>query len=146
MATRNPIEMEGTYPLPEAQLDRFLFSIRLLYPSSAELVDIVRLTTGDGRTPVAPVFAAEEAVSVIEEMKGRARLCAQAVDQALEASSYLLGDDFSAADIMMGYTLRSYGRLVDEPLPKHVERYWTTLTERAAFQATEAADKSIQAR
>jgi MoxR-like ATPase len=69
MATRNPIEMEGTYPLPEAQLDRFLFNIRLHYPSSGELVDIVRLTTGDGRARLAPVFAAEEAAVAVEAMK-----------------------------------------------------------------------------
>ena len=46
LATQNPIEMEGTYPLPEAQLDRFLFKIDVLYPSTDELVEIMRRTTG----------------------------------------------------------------------------------------------------
>lgn len=46
LATQNPIEQEGTYPLPEAQLDRFMFMIRLDYPSFREEVDIVRNTTG----------------------------------------------------------------------------------------------------
>jgi MoxR-like ATPase len=46
MATQNPLEMEGTYPLPEAQLDRFLFKINVRFPSSAELVDILARTTG----------------------------------------------------------------------------------------------------
>src|SRR5437660_5191163 len=46
MATLNPIEMEGTYPLPEAQLDRFLFKVRLNYPDEEELVRIVSTTTG----------------------------------------------------------------------------------------------------
>ena len=50
LATQNPIEQEGTYPLPEAQLDRFMFNIRLDYPSFDEEVDIVRRTTG-GSTP-----------------------------------------------------------------------------------------------
>jgi MoxR-like ATPase len=46
MATQNPIEMEGTYPLPEAQLDRFMFKVDVLYPSSEELVEILTRTTG----------------------------------------------------------------------------------------------------
>src|ERR1700719_2596280 len=46
MATLNPIEMEGTYPLPEAQLDRFLFKVRLNYPTEDELVRIISTTTG----------------------------------------------------------------------------------------------------
>ncbi|XWX03837.1 AAA family ATPase [Aggregatilineales bacterium SYSU G02658] len=46
LATQNPIEMEGTYPLPEAQLDRFLFKIQVAFPSAAELVTILERTTG----------------------------------------------------------------------------------------------------
>ncbi len=46
LATQNPIEMEGTYPLPEAQLDRFLYKIDVPYPTEAELVEIARRTTG----------------------------------------------------------------------------------------------------
>ena len=49
MATLNPIEMEGTYPLPEAQLDRFLFKVRLEYPDEGEMVRIVTSTTGPTR-------------------------------------------------------------------------------------------------
>jgi MoxR-like ATPase len=47
LATQNPIEQEGTYPLPEAQLDRFMFSLRVEYPSFAEEIDIVKSTTYD---------------------------------------------------------------------------------------------------
>jgi len=47
LATQNPIEQEGTYPLPEAQLDRFLFNIMVQYPSHCEELDIVRSVTGD---------------------------------------------------------------------------------------------------
>ncbi len=46
LATQNPIEQEGTYPLPEAQLDRFMFNIKLDYPSFAEEIEVVRSTTG----------------------------------------------------------------------------------------------------
>jgi MoxR-like ATPase len=49
LATQNPIEMEGTYPLPEAQLDRFLFKVNVTFPSSGELVEILARTTGGGR-------------------------------------------------------------------------------------------------
>mgnify|MGYP005853311733 CR=1 FL=1 len=46
LATQNPLEMEGTYPLPEAQLDRFMFKIDVLFPSSSDLVEILARTTG----------------------------------------------------------------------------------------------------
>jgi len=55
LATQNPIEMEGTYPLPEAQLDRFLFKVNVEYPSSQELVEILNRTTGDVEPEVSVV-------------------------------------------------------------------------------------------
>ena len=50
LATQNPIEQEGTYPLPEAQLDRFMFSIHLEYPSFKEEVEVVKNTTSNEST------------------------------------------------------------------------------------------------
>ncbi len=61
LATQNPIEQEGTYPLPEAQLDRFLFDIRIGYPGADEEVAILRATTGVSADPLTPVIGAEEA-------------------------------------------------------------------------------------
>jgi MoxR-like ATPase len=55
LATQNPIEMEGTYPLPEAQVDRFLFKINVEYPSAQELVEILNRTTGDAEPEVSVV-------------------------------------------------------------------------------------------
>ncbi len=52
LATQNPIEQEGTYPLPEAQLDRFMFNLRVDYPSHAEEVRILLETTSDAAEPV----------------------------------------------------------------------------------------------
>ena len=69
MATLNPIEMEGTYPLPEAQLDRFLFKVRLNYPGEDELVRIISSTTGPEEAGVEPAFAVEEAAARIEALK-----------------------------------------------------------------------------
>jgi MoxR-like ATPase len=57
LATQNPIEMEGTYPLPEAQLDRFTFKLRVELPPRAELHDILDRTTGADQAPIHPVLA-----------------------------------------------------------------------------------------
>ncbi|WP_396176888.1 AAA family ATPase [Flavobacterium sp.] len=62
LATQNPIEQEGTYPLPEAQLDRFMFSINLDYPSFAEEVQVVKSTTSDLKQTINPLFTAQEII------------------------------------------------------------------------------------
>jgi MoxR-like ATPase len=59
-ATQNPIELEGTYPLPEAQLDRFMFQVDVDYPSSDEEVEIVKSTTGAYRPPLAKIFSPQK--------------------------------------------------------------------------------------
>jgi len=64
LATQNPIEQEGTYPLPEAQLDRFLFDIRIGYPNEEEEVGILRSTTTVDRTVLEPVLDGPEIVSL----------------------------------------------------------------------------------
>jgi MoxR-like ATPase len=58
MATQNPLEMEGTYPLPEVQLDRFLFKLLIRYPSASEFDDILGRTTGAGTREATPVIEA----------------------------------------------------------------------------------------
>jgi len=60
LATQNPIEQEGTYPLPEAQLDRFLFNIMVKYPSYSEEIDIMRSVTSDSMPDVKEVVNAEQ--------------------------------------------------------------------------------------
>ncbi len=67
LATQNPIEQEGTYPLPEAQLDRFMFMIRVGYPTQADELEIIRRTTTRQKPNVQPVLTAEK-VSAIQEM------------------------------------------------------------------------------
>lgn len=64
LATQNPIEQEGTYPLPEAQLDRFMFSINLEYPSFEEEVSVVKSTTSNNTKKVQPIFSSEEILEV----------------------------------------------------------------------------------
>jgi MoxR-like ATPase len=64
LATQNPIEMEGTYPLPEAQLDRFFFKVLVTYPYRGELATIVRRTSGGQMTPVRTVAGAETLIAM----------------------------------------------------------------------------------
>ena len=64
LATQNPIEQEGTYPLPEAQLDRFMFELRVDYPSQEEEEAIVTATTGDASAEVRPVLTAEDVLAM----------------------------------------------------------------------------------
>jgi MoxR-like ATPase len=62
LATQNPIEQEGTYPLPEAQLDRFMFAIKLDYPSFEEEVQVVKRTTTDSKVLINPLFSPQEII------------------------------------------------------------------------------------
>tara|TARA_B110000027_G_scaffold60855_2_gene65468 strand:- start:3712 stop:4665 length:954 start_codon:yes stop_codon:yes gene_type:complete len=64
LATQNPIEQEGTYPLPEAQLDRFMFSINLEYPTFEEEVQVVKTTTSVINQQVVPVFSGQEILEI----------------------------------------------------------------------------------
>jgi MoxR-like ATPase len=64
LATQNPLEMEGTYPLPEAQLDRFFFKLHVPFPKRDELHTILDRTTGNADAPVSPVLAREEVIAM----------------------------------------------------------------------------------
>ncbi|QEL18209.1 AAA family ATPase [Limnoglobus roseus] len=64
LATQNPIEQEGTYPLPEAQLDRFLFLIKVDYPTDEEEEQIMRIGTSDTVTKVSPVLTGDDIIAL----------------------------------------------------------------------------------
>ena len=64
LATQNPIEQEGTYPLPEAQLDRFLFKVDVPYPSTEELTEILNRTTGGAEPTPGPVATGEQLLAM----------------------------------------------------------------------------------
>lgn len=71
LATQNPIEQEGTYPLPEAQLDRFMFQINLTYPSFEDEIEIVKRTTGNLKSQINSILSAEDIIafqSIIREI------------------------------------------------------------------------------
>jgi MoxR-like ATPase len=69
LATQNPIEMEGTYPLPEAQIDRFIFKIDVRFQGEDELLGIIQRTTGDEHAEIKPVLTRDQ----IREMQGTVR-------------------------------------------------------------------------
>lgn len=69
LATQNPIEQEGTYPLPEAQLDRFMLNILVDYPEEAEEVDVVRLTTSGAKPAVAKVLSGHDILELQEVVR-----------------------------------------------------------------------------
>src|SRR5262249_61820581 len=62
LATQNPIEQEGTYPLPEAQLDRFMFNIKVDYPSRAEEIEIMRRTTSTQSVVLSTLLDADQII------------------------------------------------------------------------------------
>ena len=66
-------------------------------------------------------------------MKQRSALCLEAVDAAVADRDYLLGGEFSAADIMMGYTLLLADALLDDPMPEHAAAYYARLQQRPGF-------------
>ncbi|HBS28610.1 MAG TPA: AAA family ATPase [Phycisphaerales bacterium] len=82
LATQNPIEQEGTYPLPEAQLDRFMFNIKISYPSMDEEVEIIRRTTGGSDTrPTAVLTGAD--VARVQELVREAPVADHVIRYAL---------------------------------------------------------------
>jgi MoxR-like ATPase len=85
LATQNPIEQEGTYPLPEAQLDRFMFNIFLDYPTYQQEVDIVKNTTADDVLKVSKVLTADEIIS-FQHLVRRVPIADNVVEYAVKLS------------------------------------------------------------
>ena len=82
LATQNPIENEGTYPLPEAQLDRFLFKLHVNFPSRQELKEILQITTGTERPQLSHMITGEEILQM-REMIRRIPVADAVMDYAL---------------------------------------------------------------
>ncbi len=83
LATQNPIEQEGTYPLPEAQLDRFMFMLLVDYPSHSEEVDIVGATTSGDNRLIDPVLSADEVIE-LQELVRRVPVAPTVLEYAVE--------------------------------------------------------------
>ncbi len=99
LATQNPIEQEGTYPLPEAQLDRFMFAINLKYPSFAEEVEVVKKTTSDNEVIVNPLFKAQEIID-FQHVIRRIPVADNVVEYAVSMVAKTRPDSDTATDLV----------------------------------------------
>ena len=102
LATQNPIEQEGTYPLPEAQLDRFMFSIYLDYPSFEEEIEVVKSTTTDETKKVNSIFSAEEILN-LQHLIRRIPVADNVVEYAVSLVSKTRPDSSQATQIVKDY-------------------------------------------
>ncbi|MCA0931692.1 MoxR family ATPase [Lutimonas saemankumensis] len=102
LATQNPIEQEGTYPLPEAQLDRFMFSIYLDYPSFEEEVFVAKNTTNDENAIVNPVFSKSDIIDY-QHLVRRIPIADNVVEYAVRVASRTRPNKDEAPDIVKTY-------------------------------------------
>jgi MoxR-like ATPase len=102
LATQNPIEQEGTYPLPEAQLDRFMLELRIGYPTREEEEQVAMQTTGSAEPQVRPVLGAEELVS-LQKLVRRVPAPPSLVSYAVRLVRSTRPDDEAAPDAMRRY-------------------------------------------
>ncbi len=102
LATQNPIEQEGTYPLPEAQLDRFMFSIYLDYPSFEEEVIVAKNTTNDADIVLNKVFTAQEILDY-QHLIRRIPIADNVIEYAVKLVSKTRPDSENATDMVRNY-------------------------------------------
>jgi MoxR-like ATPase len=102
LATQNPIEQEGTYPLPEAQLDRFMFAVKLEYPTFAEEVQVVKQTTSDVKTKINPLFTAQEIID-FQHLIRRIPVADNVIEYAVTLVSKTRPDNPLTTDFVKNY-------------------------------------------
>ena len=102
LATQNPIEQEGTYPLPEAQLDRFMFAINLKYPTFEEEVQVVKTTTSDETATVNPLFSAQEIID-FQHVLRRIPVADNVIEYAVKMVGKTRPESDSASDLVKQY-------------------------------------------
>jgi len=102
LATQNPIEQEGTYPLPEAQLDRFMFAVKLEYPTFEEEVQVVKRTTSDIKTTVNPLFTAQEIID-FQHLIRRIPVADNVIEYAVTLVSKTRPDNKLSNDFVKNY-------------------------------------------
>ncbi len=99
LATQNPIEQEGTYPLPEAQLDRFFFEVRIDYPSYNEEIEVVKRTTGSVETTLSQVLNNEEIIH-LQDIVRKVPASDYVIDHAVNLVSATRPDSGKAPDFI----------------------------------------------
>jgi MoxR-like ATPase len=108
LATQNPIEQEGTYPLPEAQLDRFMLNVRVEYPSEDEELEIVLRTTADVHVEITPTLTAEEIVQLTHLVR-KVPVAEHVARYALRLARASRPDQPEAADFVREYVMWGAG-------------------------------------
>ncbi len=102
LATQNPIEQEGTYPLPEAQLDRFMFAIKLGYPSIEEEIEVVKSTTADKSVNLTTLFSAD-AIRDVQQLIRRVPVADNVVDYTVRLVNRTRPNLPTASDFVKDY-------------------------------------------
>lgn len=102
LATQNPIEQEGTYPLPEAQLDRFMFAINLEYPTFEEEVQVVKATTTDAKPTVNALFTAQE-ITDFQQLIRRIPIADNVIEYAVKMVGKTRPNSNDASDLVKQY-------------------------------------------
>ncbi|MDN3724903.1 MoxR family ATPase [Aequorivita sp. SDUM287046] len=102
LATQNPIEQEGTYPLPEAQLDRFMFAINLEYPTFSEEVEVVKQTTAGEIQRVNALFTADEIIQ-FQQLIRRIPVADNVVEYAVTLVGKTRPNSPSATEMVRNY-------------------------------------------
>ncbi len=102
LATQNPIEQEGTYPLPEAQLDRFMFAIKLEYPTFEEEVQVVKQTTSDSKGNIQALFTAQEIID-FQQLIRRIPVADNVIEYAVTLVSKTRPDNSFSDDFVKNY-------------------------------------------
>jgi len=102
LATQNPIEQEGTYPLPEAQLDRFMFAIKLEYPTFDEEVNVVKATTSNHKPQVKALFTAQEIID-FQNVIRKIPVADNVIEYAVTLVSKTRPDNALATDFVKTY-------------------------------------------
>ncbi len=102
LATQNPIEQEGTYPLPEAQLDRFMFAIKLDYPTYAEEVLVVKNTTTDHKQTINALFTAQEIIN-FQQLVRRMPVADNVIEYAVSVVTKTRPDNTLSNDYVKNY-------------------------------------------
>jgi MoxR-like ATPase len=114
-ATQNPIEQEGTYPLPEAQLDRFMLQIEVGYPSAADELEIVRRTTAPEREAPSAVLTRHE-ILWLQDLVRRVPVAPHVIEHAVQIVRASRPDDVSAPEIVKHYVAFGAGPRASQAL------------------------------
>ena len=108
LATQNPIEQEGTYPLPEAQLDRFMFQVNIDYPTEQEELDIVKRTTADVHAEITPTLDADQ-IAGLAKIVRKVPIADHVAKYALQLARQTRANKDSAPDFINSYVMWGAG-------------------------------------